>query len=135
VDLEEDVPAAEVAALRSQGARVMVSHHDFAGTAGRRRLHAKALALAASGPDCIKIATTCRKPGDVLKVLELIPFGQATLKTAVIAFAMGALGRWSRVACLLLGSPWSYVKLPGQPAAAPGQLTPTEVRALWKVLR
>ncbi|NTW34754.1 MAG: type I 3-dehydroquinate dehydratase [Syntrophobacteraceae bacterium] len=41
------------------------------------------------------------------------------------------MGCWSRLACLLLGSPWTYVQLPGQNAAAPGQLSLDDVKLLW----
>ena len=71
---------------------------------------------------------------DCLRVLQLIPWGREALQMDVIAFCMGGPGRWSRIACLLLGSPWTYVRLVGSSEAAPGQYTALETRALLEML-
>ena len=60
--------------------------------------------------------------------------GRDALKVDVVAFCMGPPGRWSRIACLLLGSPWTYVRLVGGAEAAPGQYTALETRALLDML-
>ena len=52
----------------------------------------------------------------------------------VLAFAMGPLGRWSRLVSLLLGSPWTYVQLSELSMAAEGQFTAPEMRALLQQL-
>ena len=104
-------------------AGVIVSHHDFAGTPARSDLERLAREMAGRGAKVIKIVTQARQPEDNLRVLDLIPFGRRELGIDVIAFCMGPVGRWSRFACLMLGSPWSYVQLPGTSPAAPGQFT------------
>jgi 3-dehydroquinate dehydratase-1 len=134
VDLEEDVAEEVCREFHQHGARLVCSHHDYSQTPDRDKLRRKAEQLAAMGADCIKVVTLATAPDDNLRVLELVPFGRHQLGVDVIAFCMGPLGRWSRMVCLLLGSPWTYVQLPGQGQAAPGQLTASEIRALWEIM-
>jgi 3-dehydroquinate dehydratase-1 len=134
VDLEADVPPKALQWFLNQRAKTMISHHDFSRTPETAALQHLARQQAAQGADAIKIATLARAPEDPLRVLELIPWGHRELGVEVIAFCMGPLGRWSRVASLLLGSPWTYVKFPDQQEAAAGQFTAAEMRALWEML-
>jgi 3-dehydroquinate dehydratase type I len=133
VDLEGDVDREWRERLRARGARVLVSHHDFAHTPETAVLQGIARNLAA-GADGIKIVTTARRHQDCWPVLGLIPWGRETLQMDVVAFCMGTPGRWSRVASLLLGSPWTYVRLADGQEAAPGQYTAAEMRTLLEML-
>ncbi len=130
IDIEDDVPLEAIEALRATGARILLSHHDYDGTPDRRSLGALLESLARFKPDAIKITTFARQAEDNLRVLELIPFARRELGIEVVSFCMGPLGRWSRFACLPLGSPWTYVQFPDRPAAGPGQFTATEMRSL-----
>ena len=134
VDLEAWVDEPTVQGFRGQNARILISHHDFSGTPERMTLQRLAEKMVASRPDAIKVTTTARSPEDNLRVLDLIPFGREQLGVEVLAFCMGPLGRWSRLICLLLGSPWTYVQLPELAPAAPGQWTAAEMRRLLEVL-
>lgn len=135
VDLELDVPQEAIEGLQAGGAHVLLSHHDFNGTEDRDALRNLVRLLALKRPNAIKIVTVARNPEDSLRVLELIAFARAEYDMPTIAFCMGPNGRWSRALCLLLGSPWTYVQLSGQGAAAPGQLTAREMRALLAALQ
>ena len=73
----------------------------------------------------VKIVTSAKKIPDASKVLSL--YGLAS-KTNLIAFAMGDLGRISRVLCLFLGGPYTYVSL-GK-AVAPGQFSLKEIKSI-----
>lgn len=130
VDLELDVPSGALNRFVSLGARVLLSHHDFSSTPEEETLRARAREMARRGTQAIKIVTRAREPEDNLRVLGLIPWAQRELGRPIIAFCMGAAGRWSRVACLLLGSPWTYVQMSGRSSAAPGQLTVEEMKQL-----
>ncbi len=134
VDLEDDTSREAIESFRSEKARVLVSHHDFAGTPDKPTLQRLVENMAKKNPDIIKITTYAQSPEDNLAVLDLIPFGRREFGKDVIAFCMGALGRWSRVACLLMGSPWSYVQLPGQTTTAPGQLAVNKMRTLLNIM-
>jgi 3-dehydroquinate dehydratase I len=134
VDLESDLSREAYAWFRDQRVKTLISHHDFERTPERAILQRVARDLAAKGAGAIKIATLAQETEDALGLLELIPWGRRELGMEVIAFAMGPLGRWSRVASLLLGSPWTYVKFAEQAEAAPGQYTAVELRMLWEML-
>lgn len=134
IDLEDDLDMELYRYFQSSGAGLIVSYHDCSGTPSASYLHRKMEQMSGTGAKVIKIATFATSPEDNLTVLELIPFGKRELEKDVVAFCMGRKGRWSRAACLILGSPWSYVPLPGQTPAAPGQMTPSEMRSLMELL-
>ena len=133
VDLEDDLAEDPTQRFRELGAKVVVSHHDFSQTPGLAEMQG-IVRKSAARADCIKVVTLAGAHHDCLRVLQLIPWGRETLQMDVIAFCMGIPGRWSRIACLLLGSPWTYVRLVGSPEAAPGQYTALETRALLDML-
>ncbi|MEM5789489.1 MAG: chorismate mutase [Syntrophobacteraceae bacterium] len=134
VDLEHDVAGDNIASFRNQGAKVLVSYHSPSETPSRASLRARLEAMCKTGGDAIKIATFARSEEDTLRVLELIPLARREFQTDLIAFCMGPAGRWSRPACLVFGSPWTYAFIPGQPPAAPGQLSTMEIRTVLDIL-
>ena len=138
VDLEASVPPSVVADFAATSAGVLLSHHDFNATPPEEELKRLARSMSAlldGRPGILKIVTTACAPEDNLRVLSLIPWARDVLRHPVIAFCMGPLGRWSRAVSLLLGSPWTYVQLPGQAAPAPGPFTPDEIRSILESLR
>jgi 3-dehydroquinate dehydratase type I len=134
VDLEDDIAEDLLSPFRQPHVRMLFSHHDFTQTPDSSTLRRLIESMAKKGGQAVKMATLARCAEDNLRVLELIAFGRQELGLDVIAFCMGSLGRWSRVACLLLGSPWTYVQLPGQGSAAPGQLTAAEMHAALELI-
>lgn len=135
LDLEYDVDEEFLPTVRAAGVHWLLSSHDFNQTPSRDRLHALAEEMAAHGADALKIVTHARASADASRVLELISYGQNELKVPTIAFCMGDTVRWTRVVCCLMGSPWTYVRLRGQPEAAPGQLNARDMRTLLANLR
>jgi len=134
IDLESDTAEDALHSFQSQNVRIILSHHDFEGTPDRASLRRLLENMAQKGAQAIKIATFARNSHDNLRVLELIDFGREQFQVDVIAFCMGPAGRWSRIACVLLGSPWTYVQLPGQLSAASGQFTATEARSALEMI-
>ncbi|MCU0587733.1 MAG: type I 3-dehydroquinate dehydratase [Syntrophobacteraceae bacterium] len=133
VDLEWDAPPDALHRCRSLGASALVSHHDFSSTPDEGTLRHWVERMAACDAQALKLVTHAHSPEDNLRVLGLIPWALRELDRPLIAFCMGPLGQWSRLACLVLGSPWTYVQLPGQVAAAPGQLLLDDAEALWRL--
>ncbi|MEN6440615.1 MAG: type I 3-dehydroquinate dehydratase [Syntrophobacter sp.] len=127
VDIEHDVALQFVPRFHEAGARVLVSWHSPAETPSGRDLRARLEKMCKTGADAIKIATLARTDEDNLRVLELIPLARKEFNIDLIAFCMGSAGKWSRIAALFLGSPWTYARMPGQPPAAPGQLSAEEI--------
>ena len=134
VDLEHDTSRETVTRFRKAGARVLLSWHDPTGTPPAKALRAKLEQMCAMGADALKIATLAGAPGDNLGVLELITLARGEFGIDLVAFCMGAAGKWSRPASLFVGSPWTYAQLEGQSATAPGQFLAAELRSLIKAL-
>jgi 3-dehydroquinate dehydratase type I len=129
VDLEWDAaPPAAIAQLRSAGARVIISRHDFVGMADDGWWDE----LAALGADAVKVVGTAHDVRDCLRVLQMLERAHKP----TIAIAMGAPGLLSRVLalrseqCLL-----TYATLGSGAPTAPGQLTAHEMRSVYHAER
>src|SRR5579859_1565317 len=132
VDVEYDVatPAA-LEAVRAQGARVVISRHDFESMPIElaERWWPE---LAALGADVVKVVGTARDLRDCLQVFRA--FRRADRPT--IAIAMGEAGLITRVLalreerCLL-----TYAAAGDAVATAPGQLTLDDMRQTYHVER
>ncbi len=122
-------------AVRSRGGRtrLIVSHHDMAGTPSSKALAARLKSCRALGADVVKIVTLATRAEDNLRVLALLPQARE-MGQDLIAFCMGEQGRLSRVAAPLLGSCWSYASLEKGAASAPGQFTVAEMRTILGML-
>jgi 3-dehydroquinate dehydratase type I len=114
--------------------RLILSWHDFAGTPDTIRLEAVLEEMLAAEADIVKLVTLAREPADNLRMLSLIPRARARGKE-IIAFCMGPLGKWSRVAAPLLGSWLTFAPFSKPGASAPGQLTVNEVKRVWKIMK
>ena len=103
---------------------ILVSWHDFRKTPDVNFLE-KRFHQMSKFSNFIKIVTTAKGASDASRILSL--YGLVR-KTKLIAFAMGDSGRISRILCLYLGSPFTYVSL-GK-AVAPGQFSLAEVKSI-----
>lgn len=132
VDLEYDActPHA-LEALRTCGARVVVSRHDF-GAMPPALAERWGHQLADLGADVIKVVGTARDVRDCLPVLHAL----RAADRPTIAIAMGEAGLMTRVLalreahCLL-----TYAALDQRTSTAPGQLTLNEMRQTYHVDR
>ena len=134
IDLEHDADVDYIARFRQAGAKVLVSWHSPAETPSREILHQKLESMRKRGADALKMVTFAQSGEDNLRVLELIPLAEKEFGIDLIAFCMGPAGKWSRLVSIFLGSPWTYAQFEGQSAAAPGQLSVSEMRALMCIL-
>ena len=110
--------------LRSTKTKLLVSWHDFKKTPNSAELK-KRMSQMSKFSSNVKIVCTAKSTDDSTRMLELY---SKRGKTNLIAFAMGDLGRISRILCLYLGSPYTYVSL-GK-AVAPGQFSVDEVKKI-----
>jgi 3-dehydroquinate dehydratase-1 len=115
-------------------ARIILSWHDFSETPATERLEAVFQKMLAAPADILKIVTLARQPEDNLRVLSLIPRAKAQGRE-IIAFCMGAAGKWSRVVAPLLGSYLTFAPFTKKGASAPGQLTVNEIKRAWLALK
>ena len=106
---------------------LLVSWHDFKKTPNDSTLN-KILNQMTKFSKNIKIVTTASSTNDSTRVLSL--YNNAS-KLNLIAFSMGEYGKMSRILCLFLGSPYTYVSL-GKPIA-PGQFSLDEIKSIIKI--
>jgi len=123
----------EIYARRGE-TRIILSWHDFAGTPEPPRLQDRLEEMLGQEADILKLVTLARQPEDNLRVLSLIPQVRAQGRE-IIAFCMGPLGKWSRIASPLLGGFLTFAPFSRKGASAPGQLTVNEVKRLWRILK
>ncbi|AEH44242.1 3-dehydroquinate dehydratase, type I [Thermodesulfatator indicus DSM 15286] len=118
-----------------QKTKLLLSFHNFQGTPAQEELKEIARQMKEAGADLGKIVTYAREPEEALIPLSLISWARKELSFPLIAFAMGEAGCFSRVVCLLLGSPWTYAALPLGEKAAPGQLRADTLRSIFEKLK
>ena len=110
--------------LKNTGTGILVSWHNFKQTPSISVLKKK-LAQMKKFSNNVKIVTMAKSINDATQVLSLYKNNN----TKLIAFSMGNYGRISRILCLFLGSPYTYVSL-GKPVA-PGQFSVDEVKSIF----
>ena len=110
--------------LKNTGTGILVSWHNFKQTPNISVLKKK-LAEMKKISNNVKIVTMAKSINDATQVLSLYKNNN----TKLIAFSMGNYGRISRILCLFLGSPYTYVSL-GKPVA-PGQFSVDEVKSIF----
>ena len=110
--------------IRKTRTKVLVSWHDFKKTPNSLTLK-KMLKRMRKFSNTIKIVTSAKKINDSSKILSLY---NSSTKTNLIAFAMGNNGKMTRILCLYLGAPFTYVSL-GKPIAA-GQFSLEQVKKI-----
>ena len=110
--------------LKSTKTKLLVSWHDFKKTPNSSELKKKISQMGKFSSN-VKIVCTAKSTDDSTRMLELY---SKKGKTNLISFAMGDYGKISRILCLYLGSPYTYVSL-GK-AVAPGQFSIDEVKKI-----
>jgi 3-dehydroquinate dehydratase-1 len=110
--------------LKSTKTNLLVSWHDFKKTPSSIELKKKMKQMSKFSSN-VKIVCTAKSTDDSNRMLELY---SKKGKNNLISFAMGDFGRISRILCLYLGSPYTYVSL-GK-AIAPGQFSVDEVKKI-----
>ena len=103
---------------------ILVSWHDFKNTPSipaLKKMNKQMIKFS----KFVKIVTNAKTINDSSNILSL--YSNST-NTNLIAFAMGDNGRMSRILCLYLGAPFTYVSL-GKPIA-PGQFSLEQVKKI-----
>jgi 3-dehydroquinate dehydratase/shikimate dehydrogenase len=134
VELASDAGWRKELFARRGKTRLILSWHDFSGTPNNAALEKVFAEMLASQADVVKIVALAAKPEDNLRVLSLIPRARAADRE-IIAFCMGPMGAWSRVAAPFLESYLTFAPFTRKKGSAPGQITVNEMRRLWKMLK
>ena len=109
--------------LKKSKTSILVSWHNFKKTPDTKKLNLT-LKQMKKFSNYVKIVTVAKSINDTTKILSLY---NKSSKINLIAFAMGEEARFSRILCLHLGSPFTYVSL-GK-AVAPGQFSLDDMKS------
>ena len=129
VDLE--IESAENAAERLEslrnGARLILSYHNYDGTPSPEPILRRMLRIPADG---YKVVTTARKPSDNCRILGL---AKAHPRTPLIVLAMGETGFPTRVLSPAWGGLFTYAAPNASEGTAVGQICSRLMRHLYRV--
>jgi 3-dehydroquinate dehydratase/shikimate dehydrogenase len=114
--------------LRTAGAALLVSFHDFSRTRG---LEQAADRIAAFEPEFVKVVSTARTLADNLAVLRLIE--DRSRSSNIVGIAMGEEGLVSRVLGPRAGAAFTFASLEDGVETAPGQVTARTLRDLYRL--
>jgi 3-dehydroquinate dehydratase/shikimate dehydrogenase len=134
VDIELTHPKLKdtVRELKSLGVKPIVSFHDFAETLSLPELNSVLEREIASRADVCKIVTTAKHVEDNITILN---FTLAACRRAkIVCFAMGELGRVSRLLSPLFGGYFTFASLERGGETAAGQMTIQEMKAAYELL-
>jgi len=132
IDLElesaEEAKSVQISKLRSAGAALLVSFHDFSRTKG---LEQAADRIEAFKPDFVKVVSTARSLADNLAVLRLIK--DRSMGSQVVGIAMGEEGLVSRVLGPRAGAAFTFASWSEETETAPGQVTAESLRDIYRL--
>ena len=114
------------------GTKCIVSFHDFGKTPSTLELNRILEREVSSGADVCKIVTTANKMEDNLTLLQFIQASPVRKKP--VCFAMGQLGKTSRLLSPVFGSFFTFASLERGAETAPGQMTVQELRTAYVLL-
>jgi 3-dehydroquinate dehydratase type I len=118
--------------LREVGVKPIVSFHDFDRTSELSWLNKVLEEEIALGVDVCKIVTTARRVEDNLTILDFV--SKASKKAKIVCFAMGELGKPSRLLSPVFGAFFTFASIDEKRKTAKGQLTIQEMRRAYEVL-
>jgi 3-dehydroquinate dehydratase-1 len=114
---------------RKNRSRVIISYHNFDLTPDvpvMNRIVKQAIRM---GADLVKMAVTANSPADCAKIMSL--YGK---HNNIIAFAMGDLGKITRIAAPFLGAEFTFASVDEAHLTAPGQLTASQMETVFHIL-
>ncbi len=118
--------------LRQTGVKLIISFHDFQKTPETATLQKVLQEEIAKGADICKIVTTAKTLRDNLTLLNFL---LNTFENAkIVCFAMGPLGKPSRLLSPIFGGFFTIASLETGGETAPGQMTIEELKTAYRIL-
>jgi len=118
--------------LHERSTKPIVSFHDFNYTPALPQLNKVLEREIAVGADVCKIVTTAKRVEDNLTILDFISKSSKTAN--IVCFAMGEVGKPSRLLSPLFGAFFTFASLDENRKTAKGQLTIQEMRLAYEAL-
>jgi 3-dehydroquinate dehydratase type I len=118
--------------LHEAGAKIIFSFHDFEQTPSPPQLDSVLEEEIALSAEVCKIITTARSVEDNLITLNFV--SEASKKAKIVCFAMGELGKPSRLLSPVFGAFFTFASIDEKRKTAKGQLTIQEMRRAYELL-
>ncbi len=112
--------------------RPVLSYHDFEATSTTQQLRRILKNEMTNRAELCKIVTTAKSQEDNITILNFLH--RARQRARIISFAMGELGKPSRILSPLFGGFFTMASVEQAAETAPGQLTIRELKAIYKHL-
>jgi 3-dehydroquinate dehydratase I len=122
----------QVAALRDQGIKPIISYHNDSNTPSLTTLRKIIQKESDAGAEICKLVTTAKRPEDNLTCLRLVK--ELSGRHKIVCFTMGYLGTPSRVMSPIFGAFFTFASIYVGEETAQGQLTVKEMREIYKIL-
>jgi 3-dehydroquinate dehydratase-1 len=132
VDLSTPTMKELIDNLHNMGTKPIVSFHDFNHTPALPQLNKVLEREIAAGADVSKIVTTAKRVEDNLTILDFTSRSSKDVK--LVCFAMGDVGKPSRLLSPLFGAFFTFASLDEERKTAKGQLTIQEMRLAYEAL-
>ncbi|MEM2767887.1 MAG: type I 3-dehydroquinate dehydratase [Candidatus Bathyarchaeia archaeon] len=134
VDIELSVAGLKniVENFRRLGVKPIISFHDFEKTPPLRIIEDIFKEQVENGAEVCKIVTTAKSLEDNLTLLNFL--NEASKSAKVICFAMGPLGKISRLLSPVFGGFFTIASLERNLETAPGQMTIQKLREFYRTL-
>lgn len=133
VDLESDAEPVYrdilIRSAREKDCRIIVSYHDEAGTPARTELLRIIKECRGAGADIVKIACRVHSQADCARLLSLYEN-----ESDLISLGIGNRGRFTRLAALWLGAPFTYAALTAGKETAEGQIDIVTMKTILAAL-
>jgi 3-dehydroquinate dehydratase type I len=134
VDIELATPRLwqTVDRLIDSDTRPVLSHHDFEATPTTQQLRRILKKQVVNRAELCKIVTTAKSREDNITILNFLT--RARRRARIISFAMGELGKPSRILSPIFGGFFTMASVEQAAETAPGQLTIRELKAIYRHL-
>jgi 3-dehydroquinate dehydratase-1 len=110
--------------------KCILSFHDVEKTPPLEEMKAIVQKQQKAGADICKVVTTANEFEDNLAVLQLISDFPGN---KMVAFAMGEMGKISRILCPLVGADFTYASIEEGKESAPGQIAVSELIKIYEI--
>ena len=118
--------------VKAVGAKPIVSFHDYTKPLSIAEMNEILEREKKAGAEICKIVTTAKRIEDNLVILDFIK--KASIKTSIVCFCMGEIGKISRLLSPFFGGFFTFASLETGAETAPGQMNIGEMRAIYEVL-
>lgn len=109
---------------QKNGCKIILSYHNFSETPDTVHLNEIIRNLFSNGAKIAKLACMANSESDCDRILELFKYHKN-----LVAFAMGEIGKGTRIQSVKLGAPFTYASINGK-ETAPGQISYADMEML-----